>query len=179
MFASGKRFAWGAALAVVASGLLVLPSAPASANPAGTGLVINEVYGGGGNNGGAFDQDFVELFNKGTTAVRVNAVTLVPDPKASPLAFRGAFIQPSTNYLEFKPARDRDVYQPANGYCLPPTKGGSAPVLVLRIGPTLRAEPVSRTVSRNNSVNVDYTTQDGDRYVAVYPYQFEYPNQPD
>ncbi|WP_284534019.1 hypothetical protein [Nocardioides sp. T2.26MG-1] len=125
------------------------------------------------------DAGVIELFNKGTTAVRVNAVTLVPDPKASPLAFRGAFIQPSTNYLEFKPARDRDVYQPADGYCLPPTKGGSAPVLVLRIGPTLRAEPVSRTVSRNNSVNVDYTTQDGDRYVAVYPYQFEYPNQPD
>ncbi|MBD8869842.1 ExeM/NucH family extracellular endonuclease [Nocardioides donggukensis] len=38
-------------------------AAPASANPAGTGLVISEVYGGGGNSGSSFTNDFVEIFN--------------------------------------------------------------------------------------------------------------------
>ena len=40
------------------------PSTAASANPAGTGLVINEVYGGGGNAGATVQRnDFVELYN--------------------------------------------------------------------------------------------------------------------
>ena len=37
--------------------------APASANPGGTGLVISEVYGGGGNSGATFKNDFIELYN--------------------------------------------------------------------------------------------------------------------
>lgn len=41
----------------------VLPLAPASANVAGDGLVINEVYGGGGNSGSYWKSDFIELYN--------------------------------------------------------------------------------------------------------------------
>ncbi|WP_165355218.1 ExeM/NucH family extracellular endonuclease [Nocardioides oleivorans] len=37
--------------------------APASANPAGTALVINEVYGAGGNNGALYNADYVEIKN--------------------------------------------------------------------------------------------------------------------
>jgi predicted extracellular nuclease len=40
-----------------------LSAAPAFADPAGTGVVINEVYGGGGNSGSHYKADFVELFN--------------------------------------------------------------------------------------------------------------------
>lgn len=47
-----------AALAV--TGLVTL--APV-ANAAGEGLIINEVYGGGGNSGATFTNDFVELYN--------------------------------------------------------------------------------------------------------------------
>ncbi|PYS40323.1 MAG: hypothetical protein DMF71_13555, partial [Acidobacteria bacterium] len=32
-------------------------------------LVISQVYGGGGNSGAAYQNDFVELFNRGTTTV--------------------------------------------------------------------------------------------------------------
>jgi hypothetical protein len=39
-------------------------------------LVINEVYGGGGNTGAPFNQDFVELFNAGTTAVDISGFSL-------------------------------------------------------------------------------------------------------
>src|SRR3990172_689481 len=32
-------------------------------------IVISQVYGGGGNSGGVYSNDFVELFNRGTTTV--------------------------------------------------------------------------------------------------------------
>jgi predicted extracellular nuclease len=37
--------------------------APAQANPAGTDLVVSEVYGGGGNTGAPYNRDFVEVHN--------------------------------------------------------------------------------------------------------------------
>jgi len=36
------------------------------------GVVISQVYGGGGNSGATFTQDFVELFNRGSVAVSLN-----------------------------------------------------------------------------------------------------------
>jgi 5'-nucleotidase len=56
-------------LAVVATALQAFP---ASANPAGTGLVINEVYGGGGNAGATFRSDFVELYNPTNAAISLS-----------------------------------------------------------------------------------------------------------
>ncbi|WP_215816138.1 ExeM/NucH family extracellular endonuclease [Pimelobacter sp. 30-1] len=58
--------------AVAFSGLSVLASSPAQANQAGTGLVINEVYGGGGNGGAIYKSDFVELFNPTGSAINVD-----------------------------------------------------------------------------------------------------------
>ena len=57
---SPRRIAAGAGLALLAAGLTPIA---ASANPAGTGLVISEVYGGGGNTGATYNDDFVELYN--------------------------------------------------------------------------------------------------------------------
>jgi predicted extracellular nuclease len=54
--------------AVAASGLL---AAPASANTAGTGLVISEAYGGGGNSGATYTNDFIELYNPTSAPVDV------------------------------------------------------------------------------------------------------------
>ena len=39
-------------------------------------IVINEVYGGGGNAGAPFNQDFVELFNNGVTSVNIGGWVL-------------------------------------------------------------------------------------------------------
>jgi predicted extracellular nuclease len=36
-----------------------------------SGVVISQVYGGGGNSGATFKNDFIELFNRGTSAVSV------------------------------------------------------------------------------------------------------------
>jgi 5'-nucleotidase len=58
-----------ASVAVVVSGGALL--APAHADVAGTGLVISEVYGGGGNSGATYDADYVELYNPTDAAISV------------------------------------------------------------------------------------------------------------
>ncbi len=67
-----RRIAAGAAAVVVAVGGLQLFSQLASADPSGDALVINEVYGGGGNAGAPYSNDFVELFNPTGSPVAVD-----------------------------------------------------------------------------------------------------------
>jgi 5'-nucleotidase len=55
------------ALALAGAGLAMAPAA--TANSAGTGLVINEVYGAGGNAGALYNADFVELYNPTSSAI--------------------------------------------------------------------------------------------------------------
>ena len=62
--------ATGIVLAV--TGLSSFIAVTANANPAGTGLVINEVYGGGGNSGSTYTNDYIELFNPTDKAVDVS-----------------------------------------------------------------------------------------------------------
>ncbi|WP_182875294.1 ExeM/NucH family extracellular endonuclease [Microbispora sp. H10670] len=75
-----RRRVRGRAVAVLAAaGLLpVLATAispvPASAEP-GT-AVISQVYGGGGNTGAPYTNDFVELFNRGTATVSLDGWSL-------------------------------------------------------------------------------------------------------
>jgi predicted extracellular nuclease len=72
----GRRWARPRSLfALVSSGALVLAGGallgPAQANPTGTGLVISEVYGAGGNSGATYDADYVELENPTDAAISV------------------------------------------------------------------------------------------------------------
>ena len=48
--------------------LLALPAAAGATSP---GIVISQVYGGGGNAGATYKNDFVELFNRGAAPVNV------------------------------------------------------------------------------------------------------------
>ncbi len=59
-------------LLAVAGGVLAVPAAR-SASP---DVVVSQVYAGGGNSGAAFTHDFVELFNRGSTAVDVSGWTI-------------------------------------------------------------------------------------------------------
>ena len=52
--------------ALVIGGLAFAPAASAAPSP---DVVINEVYGGGGNGGSTWTNDFIELYNGGSTAV--------------------------------------------------------------------------------------------------------------
>ena len=63
MSTSPKRLAALASAALAVAGITVLAPTASQANPAGTDLVISEVYGAGGNTGAAFNADFVELYN--------------------------------------------------------------------------------------------------------------------
>ena len=60
------------ALLSLAALLVVAPARPSSSS----GLVVSQVYAGGGNAGATFTHDFVELFNAGSSAVDVNGWTV-------------------------------------------------------------------------------------------------------
>jgi lamin tail-like protein len=60
-------------LVALAAVLLLLPSTAAASS---SGVVVSQVYGGGGNSGATFQNDFVELFNAGSTAVDVTGWTV-------------------------------------------------------------------------------------------------------
>jgi uncharacterized protein len=57
---------------LIAPGMLTVPAAR-SASP---DLVVSQVYAGGGNSGAPFANDFVELFNRGSTALDVGGWTI-------------------------------------------------------------------------------------------------------
>jgi len=59
--------------AVVAAAALVSAPLAQSASP---GIVVSQVYASGGNTGAAYASDFVELFNRGGTAVDVTGWTI-------------------------------------------------------------------------------------------------------
>ena len=52
-----------------AGALMVAPAA----RSASSDMVVSQVYGGGGNSGATYANDFVELFNRGATAVDLGA----------------------------------------------------------------------------------------------------------
>jgi 5'-nucleotidase len=58
---SRRALSGAAGLAVAVAGLALV--APASANPGGTGLVINEIYANGGSAGATYTNKYVELAN--------------------------------------------------------------------------------------------------------------------
>ena len=57
---------------ILAMLLGVLPLGTLTVQASASGVVISQVYGGGGNSGATHTHDFVELFNAGTEAVSLN-----------------------------------------------------------------------------------------------------------
>ncbi|KRA23325.1 hypothetical protein ASD65_02005 [Microbacterium sp. Root61] len=62
----------GLAAATLAVSVLALPAASSAAVSASAPVVINEIYGGGGNAGAAFNRDFIELRNVSAAPVNIN-----------------------------------------------------------------------------------------------------------
>ncbi len=61
---------------LVGGAAALVPVSPAGANPAGTSLVISEVYGAGGNPGATFNADFVELYNPTSQTLPLNGLSI-------------------------------------------------------------------------------------------------------
>lgn len=55
--------------AASAAFVALVPGVGAQADAGGGGVVIEEVYGGGGNSGATYTNDFIELYNSGTSTV--------------------------------------------------------------------------------------------------------------
>src|SRR3954452_10007330 len=66
---SGRVAGLGVLCALV---MLVTGASSAVAAPSTT-VVISQVYGGGGNAGATYTNDFIELFNRGATAVDLSS----------------------------------------------------------------------------------------------------------
>ncbi|WP_299057217.1 ExeM/NucH family extracellular endonuclease [uncultured Nocardioides sp.] len=116
-----------AGLAVATSGLAVTTVAPAAAEPDGSGLVINEVYGGGGNSGAPLNADYVELFNPTDEPIRLAGMSL----QYRPAAFNPSTQTPSVLPLDAAqqvPANDSFLVKVSNpgatGTALSPDQDG-------------------------------------------------------
>lgn len=78
-----------AATCVAALGASALIAAPASADVAGTGVVINEAYLSGGSAGSAFTNKFVELYNPTSQPVSLDGFSLQYRSATGTAAFTG------------------------------------------------------------------------------------------
>jgi predicted extracellular nuclease len=61
---------------VAALALVVVWQSGAEPGAASTGVVISQVYGGGGNAGATLKNDFIELFNRGTVSVSLSGTSV-------------------------------------------------------------------------------------------------------
>jgi predicted extracellular nuclease len=66
----GRPLSYVLALALTAGAVAMAPVSPAAA--ASPDVVISEVYGGGGNTGAPYANDFVELYNRGSVSVSLS-----------------------------------------------------------------------------------------------------------
>ena len=74
---STSRKSLGGAFAIaLAAGTVSVVAPTASAATDGSNVVINEVYGGGGNKGATFEKDFVELYNPTDQPIDVSGWTI-------------------------------------------------------------------------------------------------------
>jgi predicted extracellular nuclease len=67
-----RRAATAAVCLATAAATCTALAAPALADTGGTNIVINEVYGGGGNSGATYTNDFIELYNPTDAAIDVS-----------------------------------------------------------------------------------------------------------
>lgn len=67
---------WLTALATAAAAIVIAPTAASAAVSPDAPVVISEVYGGGGNSGGAFARDFIELANVSGAAIDLSTYSV-------------------------------------------------------------------------------------------------------
>lgn len=84
-----KAVTAASALALVVAPLAV--TSTAHANPAGTGVVINEAYINGGSANAPYANKFIELYNPGTSAVSLSGWSLQYRPPGTTTAFTNVY----------------------------------------------------------------------------------------
>ncbi len=74
IFRPGSRIRPAAVLSLIVLALIF--TSPAHPGALSANLVISQVYGGGGNSGATYTNDFVELFNRGTVPVSLGGLSI-------------------------------------------------------------------------------------------------------
>ncbi|MEN4011877.1 MAG: lamin tail domain-containing protein [Bellilinea sp.] len=103
-------------VAAMLAGLALNP--PKTVQALSANLVISQVYGGGGNSGAPFTHDYVEIFNRGETAVSLNGLSIQYTSATGTGNFGSA-----TNLIT--PLPDA-LLQPGQYYLVQQASGGSA-----------------------------------------------------
>lgn len=154
MRAARSRIGVVAGLALVAvSGL---SSIPANANRDGTALVINEVYGAGGNNGALFNADFVELYNPTAAPLSLDGLALHyrsagGGSGGAPFALSGSVAAKSTYLVQMSNPG-------ANGAALPTPNATASPAFAMAASGgqvALQRGTTIITTSGNTAANTD------------------------
>ncbi len=73
---SRTRLAFGLAVSLIGAALAVVPVLGTPAHAASNGLVISEVYGGGGNSGATLTHDFIEIYNRSSAPISVDGMSV-------------------------------------------------------------------------------------------------------
>src|SRR5215471_1816250 len=72
----GRRTRFALIVAALLAGTAVPAVGASPALAVSNGVVISQVYGGGGNSGAPFQNDYVELFNRGASPVALDGWSL-------------------------------------------------------------------------------------------------------
>lgn len=95
-----------ACLTIAAVGIAWSPVSTPAAYAASSDVVISQVYGGGGGSGATYNRDFVEIFNRGATAVSLTGKTVqyasatgVGNFGANPVTMLSGSLEPGGHYL--------------------------------------------------------------------------------
>jgi hypothetical protein len=138
---------------------LMLPGPVEAVSP---NIVVSQVYGGGGNAGAPFTNDFIELFNRGTTAVDVTGWSVQYNSGTGTGAFQVTAICPTGPCL-IQPGQYFLVQEGggANGVPLPtPNASGtiamSATTGRVAVVNSTTAIPASATCATQQSSSVDF-----------------------
>jgi predicted extracellular nuclease len=105
---------------VVALGAVVAAMTASQPLAVSPNIVISQVYGGGGNSGAPYTNDFIELFNRGSTSVSLTGWSLqyasatgTGNFSANPITILSGTLQPGQYYLA------QESSGGANGVALP------------------------------------------------------------
>ena len=88
-----------AAVALTGFMLVAPPMSPPGAQAVSPDIVISQVYGGGGNSGAPLRNDYIELFNRGTTSVSLSGMSVQYASATGTGPFGGNPITPLTGTL--------------------------------------------------------------------------------
>jgi len=89
-------------LFVLSFAMTLLPMQVQQVSASSPNIVISQVYGGGGNSGATLTNDFIELFNRGTTAVEITGWSVQYASSTGStwtVTALSGFVQPGQYYL--------------------------------------------------------------------------------